>query len=212
MPDYQSNSKKSKEIGADVPTNPKTVERITVNDVIVKKPGIGRKFRDLFIEADLKTVIRSVAFEVLVPAAKNMMFDSVNRGSERMLYGDTAARRRSLGGGPRVTYNNPVNRGGYGGSPLRYAPQPSPDPRPNTPRLGRTDLILSTQEEADAVLEQMKDLVDQYEVASVADLNALVGLPTSHIDNKWGWGNLSGTTIRQIREGYLIEFPPAEAI
>lgn len=213
MPDYQDNSNRAKETGATPPINPtKNLERVIVTDVIVKKKGIGRKFRDLFIEADFKTVIRHVASDVLLPAARNMILDASTTGVERMLYGDRVIRRRNFGSGPRVTYNTPPNRGGFGGSPLRHAPQTSPEPRISLIRQNRNDLILTTREEAELVLEKMNDIVEAYEVASVADLNELVGLSASHVDNKWGWSNLSGVQIRQIREGYLIDFPPAEPI
>lgn len=209
MPDYQSNSKKIREASAHI-TPPKNIERVTVNEVIVKKKGIGRRFRDLFIEADFRTVAVFVAMDVLLPAAKNMFLDAVNRGSERMMYGEAATRRRGFTQGPRMIYNNPVNRSGFGGSPLRHAPSVSPDPRDS--RRSRDDLILSTREEAELVLERMNDLIDAYQIASLADLNELIGQSSSHVDNKWGWTNLGGVQIRQIREGYLIDLPPAEPI
>ena len=58
----------------------------------------------------------------------------------------------------------------------------------------------------------MNDIIDTYEVVTVADLNELVGFPTNHVDNKWGWSYLADVQVRQIREGYLIDFPPAEPI
>ena len=58
----------------------------------------------------------------------------------------------------------------------------------------------------------MNDIIDQFEVASVADLNDLVGFPTSYTDNKWGWIYLGDVQIRQVREGYLIDLPSPEPI
>lgn len=205
MPDYQSNSKRSKDT-SDIPK--KNIERV-VAEVIIPKKSIGRKIHDLFIASNFKTAAKYVALSVLLPAAKNMLFESVNKGSEQLIYGDASVRRRGPGQGSYTTYNSPVNRA-FGGSPIHHAPVISPDPR--VPRLGRTDFLLSTREEAETVLENMYDLISTYEIASVADLNELVGLPTTHVDNKWGWANLSGTQIRQIREGFLIDLPPAEPI
>ncbi len=67
MPDYQGNSKKQKETAV-VP--PKNVERVIVSEVIVQKRGLGRKFKDLFIAADFKSVVHYVAYDVCIPAAK----------------------------------------------------------------------------------------------------------------------------------------------
>lgn len=208
MPDYQGNSKKAKEVEK-VPA--KNVEKVVVGEVIVQKKSIGRKFKDLFIEADFKSVVRYIAADVMLPAARNMIVDASTKGVERLLYGESAIRRRNLGAGPRVTYNNPINRGYRDSSPFhtsRHAPPVSPEPRSS--RHNRDEFIISSREEAELVLERMNDIIDTYEVASVADLNDLVGLPTTHVDNKWGWVYLGDVQIRQIREGYLIDFPPAE--
>ncbi len=108
MPDYQGNSKKMKETEK-IP--PKNIERVVVGEVVVHKKSIGRKFKDLFIEADFRTVIKYVATDVLLPAARNMIVDASTKGVERLLYGESAMRRRNFGTGPRITYNNPINRG-----------------------------------------------------------------------------------------------------
>lgn len=211
MPDYVANSKKSKE---GVETPPKIVAKVITTEVVVPKKGIGSKFRGLFIEADFRTVTRYVVLDVLLPAARNMILDAVSKGTERMLYGESAVRRRNFGAGPRITYNNPVNRS-YGGSPLqsqgmRFAPEIRSDPRTST--YQRSEFLLTTREEADLVVERMTDIIDNYDVVSVADLHDLVGLQSSHVDNKWGWTSLNNVQIRQVREGYLIDFPPAETI
>jgi len=145
----------------------------------------------------------------MLPAARNLIVDASTKGIERMIYGESAMRRRGIGApGPRVTYNSPINRGGY--SPSR---PPSITPgESRSPRHSLNDFILSSREEAELVLERMNDIIDTYEVVSVADLNELVGFPTSFVDNKWGWIYLGDVQIRQIREGYLLDLPSAEQI
>lgn len=203
MQDYTGNSKKAKETPK-VPA--KNVEKVVVGEVVVQKKSLGRKFRDLFIEADFKSVVSYVASDVLLPAARNMIVDSATKGIERMMYGESAVRRRNYGHGSRITYNNPINRGYRDSAPSRRT-MPT-----RSIQRSREDFVLSSREEAELVLERMNDIIDTYEVVSVADLNDLVGHPTSHVDNKWGWVDLGHVQIRQIREGYLIDFPPAEEI
>lgn len=207
MQDYHGNSKKKKAaIGKE--EKPKVLARVTSDDVVVQKKSLGRKAKDLFIEADFKGVIHYVAVDVLLPAARNMIVDASTKGIERMMYGESVRRGRSIhSGGPRITYNNPVSRGF--GEP-RFAPRVDRNPRGQ--RKTADDYIISSREEAELVLERMNDIIDNYDVVSVADLCELVGLPASHTDNKWGWGYLGNVPIRQIREGYLIDLPPAEPI
>jgi hypothetical protein len=212
--DYQGNSKnaKDKETAKSIPADgPKKIERIVATPVVVKKRGLGRKFKDLFIAADFKTTAVSVAMGVLVPAAKNMLLDAINKGSETIILGESATRRRTIGSNSRITYNSPPSRTGWG-SPLRNAPPISPEPRQLAPRMASMDLILSTKEEADLVVENMNNVVDQYNVVSLADLKDMIGESTTHVDQKWGWMDLRGTKVIQVREGYLIDLPPVEAI
>lgn len=209
MEDYQGNSQKAKQEPEKEPPA-KNVEKVVVGEVVVQKKSIGRKFKDIFIEADIRSVTHYVASEVLLPALRNMIVDSTSKGVERMMYGEAVRPRSRYGGGSRTTYNSPVSRP-YRDSPLR---RPGPDPRdlPRSRSRGHEDFILSSRDEADLVLERMNDIIDTYEVASLADLKDLVGFATTHVDNKWGWIYLGDVQIRQVREGYLLDLPPAEPI
>jgi hypothetical protein len=205
--DYQSNSKNKKELAEVVPD--KKIEKVVKGDVVVHKKSLGRRFKDIFIEADLRSVTRYIASEVLIPAFRNMVVDGASKGVERMMYGDTAVRRRNYGHlGSRITYNNPINRG-YRNAPPSRAPMGVVGA---SSRASHDDFVLESREEADLVIERMSDILDTYEVVSVADLNELVGFQSSHVDNKWGWFHLGNVHVRQIREGYLIDLPPAEPI
>lgn len=203
--DYAGNSKKEKE-QAEVPD--KKIEKIITGEVIIQKKSMARKFKDLIIEADIRSVLRYIGSDVLIPAAKNMISDAAAKGVDRMMYGEAASRRRGIGygGGSRISYNNPVNRG-FSGAPSRFAPAVRNEPRG---RQTREDFILSSREEADSVLSLMNEIIDQYQAVSVADLNEMVGLPTAHTDQKWGWDDLRGVRVEQVREGYLIDFPPTQ--
>lgn len=206
--DYQGNSRKDKEVTA---KPKKHIEKVITTEVVIQKRSLGRKFKDIIVEADFKSVTRYVIYDVLIPAARNTIVDASTKGIERMMYGDSAVRRGSRGAGPRITYNNPINRSG---------PRDMPSVRPSgltpsesrSPRHNRDDFILSTRAEAELVLERLNDIIDTFEVVSVGDLNELVGFPSSYTDNKWGWAYLGDVQIQQIREGYLINLPSAELI
>lgn len=204
--DYQGNAKKNKP--ESMPD--KTVEKVVIGAVVVQKKSIGQKFKDLFIEADFKSVVRYVASDVLLPAARNMIVDSASKGVERLMYGENAVRRRNFGPGPRITYNNPINRGYRDTSYPRTAPPINVTSR--TSRQSQDDVILESREEAELVLERMNDIIDSYEVTSVQDFKDLIGVQTNYMDAKWGWVYLGDVKIRQVREGYLIDLPPAEPI
>lgn len=215
MTDYTGNSRKAKEeaeaAAGETEVPDKKVQKVVVGEVVVRKKPLGRKIRDLIIEADFRGVGRHIIMGVLIPAAKNMMVDSVESGIRRIAYGENAMRGRGYSPGPRITYNNPINRTYQAPGPPRTSVEVNVGPR-NRSRHERGEFILNTRDEASTVLERMNDIIDNYQVVSVADLNELVGFPSTHVDNKWGWVYLGDVQIRQIREGYLIDLPPAEPI
>lgn len=74
------------------------------------------------------------------------------------------------------------------------------------------EIIIPTRPEAEAVLEGLFALLDEYEVASVADLYEMVGESSQFTDRNWGWTDLRGSDIRRVREGYLLDLPRPEDI
>jgi hypothetical protein len=207
MEDYAGNVKKDQ--GKEKTDKPdKNIQKVVTTEVVIQKKSLGRKIRDLIIEAEMRNVGRYIFSEVLIPAFKGVVSDAMNKGTDRMLYGERS-RRGSYAIGPRVTYNSPINRGHREPERGRYGPA-TPTPRDHT--RTRDDFILSSRDEADLVLERMNDIIETYEAVSVADLNELVGLPTTHVDNKWGWTFLGDVEVRQIREGYLIDLPQPEPL
>lgn len=211
--DYNSNSKKSKEESEDKTTD-KVIEKVVVSEVIVRKKPLGRKIKDIFIEGELRNAARFVAADVLLPALRNLLVEASNRGIERVVYGESYRRTGYPPQyGSRTIYNSPINRDrGY--SPQSSRPHVIPAQTVNRSQARRDgfEIILSSRAEAETVLERLTDILDQYDVASVADLHELVGVPASHVDNKWGWTVLNGVQIRQIREGFLLDLPAAENI
>lgn len=176
------------------------------DEVSEKKPGLGRRFKDIFLGADFKGASQYIVADVLFPAVRNMIVDATTKGIERFVYGDTSPRGRPTNHRPRTTYQTPVSRG-------RTAMLPDQPPR-RVPVQQATsnDVILSSMDTANAVLETLREYLDKYEVVSVADLRAHVGLPSTYVDNNWGWYDLSYAGILQTREGYLLDLPNAEPL
>lgn len=212
--DYQGNPiPKNKEEKPD-----KQIEKVVTGEVISKPKSIGHKFKTVFFGGDLKHSMKFVAADVVLPAFRDLLVDAITNGARRMVYGDSMYRSRRPEYRPRgqYSYNNPVSRPmrdprerGVTGGPF------IPDQRPREyrqERAERDDIILARKEDAETVVERLLDVLAQYEVATLADLYDLLGMRSSHIDQKWGWTYLGNIAVRQVREGYLIELPPLEAV
>ena len=202
--DYPSNSKKAKAAEPD-----REAVKPVVTLVVERKRNPFTKFAQTFISEDSGSVGNYIVMEVLVPAAKTMISDAVSQGIERMLFGDS--RPRPAGG--RQGYTN------YG----RFTQQRTipgsvvQDARPPMTRQARAthdfnDIIIASRAEAEDVIDHLRDLINQYEVATVSDLYDLVGLTGEFTDDKWGWFDLRSAAVRAIRGGYLLHLPRTQPI
>jgi hypothetical protein len=193
----------------------KKVEKVITGEVVVRKKSVGKRFKDVFFGGDFKDSMRYTAADVILPRLRNLVLDAGFSALERMLFGGSSvSRRRPTEYRPRTQYNAPISR-----IHDPRDPRPDrvmlPDQPPHLVRRSRrdvSDFALYSREQAELVLERLVDIIDKYDVASVADFYELCGQPTSYIDNDWGWSYLNNVEVRQVREGYLIDLPPAEPI
>lgn len=213
MTDYQGNSKRSKE-PKDQTEEPKKLEKVVVGEVVVKPPTLGSKFKNVFFGGDFHTASEYVVTQVLLPALRNLIVESISRGTDRLIYGDSGPRSRPVVPQqyrPRVEYHNPAAiRQGAGG--VTYLPNQTPRWSATPGNKTVQDITLGTKDDAERVVDALIAVVDQYQIVSVADLYELVGLPSAHVDHKFGWTNLATIAINQTRDGWVISFPPVEEI
>jgi hypothetical protein len=207
--EYPSNSQsRTPKDAAPLPAA-KKVERVTQGEAQRRKKPLGKRFAETFMGGDARTVGGYVFFDVLIPAARDMIVDTFTTGVERMFYGDrmpSSTRRgfRSSGPGGYVAYNK------Y--APTRaYRPGDREEPR-NISRRARAshdfdEIILDTRHEANEVIERLFDLIDRYESASVEDLYEMVGITPDYPDKKWGWTDMRGANVTRTRSGYLLNLP-----
>lgn len=217
--DYQGNSQKGKEDKGKEQKRQKAkekkIETIVTTPAVVKKKGIFRRAKETLIEVDFKSTMAFVVADVLIPAAKDMLFDAIKDGAKHSIFGGRAGRssvmRRAYDDREsHVIYNRGVDRGSRSMGISRFAPDRERGSRSN--RYGIDNFILVNKQEADDVLESMGDAIETYQVVSVADLNQMIGIPVRPIDHKWGWTRLDGVDVHQTREGYLIDLPEPEPI
>lgn len=208
--DFPSNSHNVTEKSKIKPkADEKKIEKVISGEVTQRKKPLGKRFKNLFTAAEFKGASQYVFLDVLVPALKNMVVDAVDVGVKRVIYGDNARHmpsRRNDSQRSRMTYNSPVNRSQ--GTMLPGQPPYSP------PRSSRSssEVILNSKEEAELVWSTLVDIIDKYDFASVADFHTIVGLPSTYVDNNWGWSALNYVNIHQVREGWILDLPSVEPL
>jgi hypothetical protein len=191
------NSKYHKDKDAPPKEEREKIQPVVTGEVIQRKKGAWKRAKSAMFSEETHGVWQYVMMDVLVPAAKSMLLDAVSQGFERVLYGDTRLRSRADRPGGYVPYNR-VRR-----EPPRYATI-------TTTARARHDfdeVILETRGEAEDVLVGLRDLINQFEVATVSDFYDLCGITGSYPDQKWGWTDLTSALVRPVRGGYLISLP-----
>lgn len=194
---YSSNSHKSREQEAKK-NEKKKVEAIV--QAKVKKKNIFEKVVGPFIETDGKSVGSYIFADVLVPAIKKGLYDVCTNAVEMLLYGEANGRRRSLNSSSnsRTSYTSYYER----------------DKRPSEPVRSRSiysydEVIFETRMDAEAVLQGMDDILDEYQVVSVADYYELASIKGNYTDNNYGWTTLTNAQIVRVSGGYMLKLPKA---
>jgi hypothetical protein len=195
---YPSNSHRSREPKPE--QEKKRPEKVATGVVVQRKKNWVERVAHTIFSDDADTLSSYIVMEVLVPAFRNLLYDTVSQGAERALYGES---RRSSG-----------SRTGYTNYTAASGRNPS---RPSLSRQARAahdfdDIVLATRPEADEVLDALREMIELYNQASVADLYDLVGITTDFTDNAWGWTDLRTATVRPIRGGYLLNLPRTRSI
>jgi hypothetical protein len=199
MEDFPSNSHTGK-----VKEPIKKIEKVTKGKILVKKKGFWKKLTDTFFGDDVDSVMSYVIYDILIPVTKNTFSDVISGSVEMLLFGSTKGGRRL----ERDRGRSFVSREPY--TPYDRM-RDSRGREPNRPRVVNRhtfdEVAFSVRRDAEAVLEQLVTLVDQYGIATVGDFYDLVGMENSFTDGKYGWYNLSEAIITPSRRGFVISLP-----
>ena len=169
---------------------------------LVKKNSLEKVKEGLIADAgiDLKNYIFN---EVVIPAGKDLVsniidsiFNTALGLKDTMLYGETRKRtfdgRRTHGGRRYVGYSS-ISR------------ESSDREYKGNGRSSRFHLddrfIFSSRAEADEVLEQMADTIEEYGVVSVFDLYDFCGETVEFTARDYGWDSVVNAKIQMIRGG-----------
>lgn len=194
MENYPSNSHKAREEVAE-----KKVEKVVSGKTSTKKKSGIRKLSDTFLSEDVSNVKSYIFSEVLLPAAKKLVSDIVTNGTNMLLYGEI---KNKKGNSSKVSYS-------------RYYDDRSRDYRSPVVRniFDYDEIIFETRGDAEAVLDAMYDILNQYKVVSVAELYDLANITThNYTCNNYGWIDLRGSSVVRVRDGYILKLPRALAI
>lgn len=182
-----------------------------------RKKGLLERFVVAMIGPEgIPSVTSYLNKEIVVPAIKDVIANSVSAGVNMMVYGrDQAGERR---GGYRnynsyqsPTYNRPTRNYQSSYSAQRQAPiEREPVRRSNMFRS--TDYIMNSRQEALEVLDMLRENLDNYGLVTLADFFDLIGVESQYVDNNYGWQDLTNVTIVPVRGGYALSLPNVDVL
>ena len=202
-PVYTPNSHKYKEQQNASPIEEKKVTKVVNGPVKTKRNDV-RKLADIFISEDISNVKSYIFMDVLVPAIKKAIYDIVTNGIDMFLYGGSGKGRNNQPGA-KVSYRNyyeQKNNGGYRAS----------DNARQSNAFDYDDIVFNNRGEAEAALQQMKDIVARYGIVTVNDLYEMTPLSAPYTSQKYGWMDVSNVDIVRVRDGYILKLPRAVPI
>lgn len=188
----------------DTPKDDKHVEAVAQGKKVSKSKSKARRIAEIFVGGDLKETAEHVRDDVAIPALKNFLYDSLSEGLQRILWGETRNDRR----------RNSTHRDYVGYSRRARESRPTQQANSRSCRVDRgfDDIVLATRTEAESVLSRMYDLIERYNMVTVAEFYSLVGISAEFTDENWGWRDLRSANIQHIRDGFRINLPKPEEL
>lgn len=169
----------------------KKIDKVVKGKVKKKKTNVINST----IMAEMDGVKSFIITDILIPEAKKLILDIVQ----------AVLRIDSVQSNTRRTTSNYVSYNKYS--------QEKPI-RANSSDRGRVgyrydNVIFDSRADANDVLKRMDELIDTYQMVSVADFYDLADVESAYTDNKYGWTNIRSAEVVNVREGYIIKLPKA---
>lgn len=213
---YQGNSKVAASKAAeaeDAKDDTPRVKKIEgVNLVKVKKP-LGKRIAESFGGQDLRGVGSFVLMDVLLPGARDILFDIIKEGAHRSLYGDSSRRSsgssfgRGNGGARPTNYSSISSQGRIVGSAPRTEPTLSNRERQQFDFSG---LLIEDLGKAEEIIMEMEAAIDEFGLVTVGDFYEAIGeTGNGFTDRKFGWDahTFQGACPKRIRGGWILDIP-----
>lgn len=175
----------------------KKIQKVVNGNVKTRKKSEMSKFKDTIFAEDVSSVKSYLFMDVLVPAIKKAIFETVTNGVDMMLYGEARGKKRSSY--DQVSYRD------YSKNERSY--------RRQTASFDLDDIEFDSRGDAEAVLDQMSEVLERFRIVSVADLYDMIGKTAPFTANRWGWTSIrTAETVRGRGGSYYLKLPKPSPI
>lgn len=208
MQDFPANSRRAK--ATEAPRE--KLKPVTSAETVRRKKGLGRQFKQTFFSGNARDAAEYMVTDVVVPAIRDMLYDAIQSGIDRLIYGDKATGRRRIRSPLTSQSVGHVNYGDISSRPKTVSAQRTLSQRSRA-RHDFDDLVIPSRQEAEEVLDQLFEILSRDGEVRVPHLYELTGVRSEHTDWKWGWHSLRGAKAVRLRNGgFLLDLPEPEAL
>ena len=171
------------------------VRMVVQNGVKARKKGFMGRIKEILFADDIENVKEYAITDVIIPGLKNLIVDSV-----AMLVQGSAYSGRRRDRDERVSYS----------TKYKYGDRDRDDRKDRRRRreekeeVEYDEIIFRTISDAEAVLDELYDLLKKNDYVSLKDFYDISGYKSSVFDDNWGWDNLDGVRPKRCREGYYL--------
>lgn len=201
MNDYKPNSHKYKE---NTEAKERRVEKAGTGTAKIRKKTEVSKLADVFISEDVSNVKSYILMDVLVPTIKKAIVDIVSDGISMIFFGGTGS-RKNRPGSSKISYTSFYDQ--------RNERPYTNGVRSTGSRFDYEDLEFETRGEAEAVLDEMNNVIERYGFVTVADMYDIADVTHPYTSAKYGWTSIATAEVSRCRNGsYIIKLPKARPI
>lgn len=179
-----------------------------------KRSGLSKLMKSIFA-GDARTISEYLMETVIIPKFQDILLDTINKGGEYLVYGETKASRLSTNRRSSIYYS------GIGREADRKLDRIERYGTLETREIGDSgnknydtdyysDLVFRDRRQAEEILSRMYEDLQDYECCTILSLKSMMGHHTTHTDEKYGWEDLTGSRIKKVRGGWLLELPRAK--
>ena len=177
----------------------------------IKPPSLGQKIKRAFVANEVGDVKSYAIFEVVIPAAKRVIKDLIMNSIDMVFYGKPMGRDRDRDRGTYYQYSRRVDRDDRDRD--RDRDRQRSEGRMDVGIRDLDRVRFEDKEDAIDALAYLFDNIEEYGVATVSDFLSNAGINTNPIHNKWGWYDLSGSSVREDPDGgWYCDMPKPKGI
>lgn len=184
-------------------------ERRKLDPVVTGVTKKSSSQKDNFFANGLKDVGRSIVSDLLVPAVKDIISNTISYGVDRLLFGDSSHRPTSGYFAPQKTSYSSYWSGTSSSNVIDYR-------QAKTAVLSSAynydDIVFNNLGQAREVLRRLEMTLAEYKAVSVSQFYDICGVQSNYTDIKYGWFSFEGTTIQRSGSGYILRLPKAELL